>query len=307
MGKETDFVSIITCTYKRVQFFENLKRMVAYQDYPHDKLEWVIIDDSPESSASLFPENLDGIKVRYLFLKQKVPLGKKRDLINNAAKGKYLVNMDDDDFYPPCRVSHAVESLIKSGHPLAGSSKMFMYFCKDRSIYQLGPYRDNHGTAATLAYTKAYASEHFYFDPANGNYAEEGVFTEGWKHPMVQLDPMKTVLALSHTDNTIEKTMFLDEKMGHVGRTVNKTDMQVSNFINKELHPEIYQFYVTLPYEHKLNDLSKEVVKKMEGNVAQAQQTYNQDMAKRMAMDIQTFTMWRNKQIAFGLGDLRSP
>jgi hypothetical protein len=138
--------------------------------------------------------------------------------------------MDDDDFYPPCRVSHAVDALIKSGAPLAGSSKMFMYFCKDRSIYQLGPYRENHGTAATLAYTKEFASGHFYFDPSNGHYAEEGVFTEGWKHPMVQLDPMKTVLALSHTDNTIEKTMFLDEKMGNVGRTVNNTELKVSDY-----------------------------------------------------------------------------
>jgi hypothetical protein len=274
--------------------------MVSYQDFPHDQLEWVIIDDSAESSTDQFPPVMDGITVRYYHLKQKVPLGKKRDLINNAAKGQYLINMDDDDFYPPCRVSHAVSELIRTGYPLAGSSKMFMYFCKDRKIRQLGPYRDNHGTAATLAYTKEYSRTHFYFDPSNGNYAEEGVFTEGWKHPMVQLDSMKTVLALSHTNNTIEKTMFLEEKYGHIGKTVNLVNLKLEDFINKNTYPEIYEFYDTLPYEYKVNELSKEVIAKMESHLIQNQQSQHQpqqtDIYQRMAMEIQMFSIWQHKK-----------
>ena len=297
-ANESPVASIITCTYNRAGFFNNLKRMVAYQDFPHEKLEWVIIDDSAENNAARFSDNLEGIRVRYYHLKHKIPLGKKRDLINNAAKGTYLVNMDDDDFYPPCRVSHAVAELMRTGYPLAGSSKMFMYFCKDRAIRQLGPYRDNHGTAATLAYTKEYSKTHFYFDPSNGNYAEEGVFTEGWKHPMVQLDSMKTVLALSHTDNTIEKTMFLDEKFGQVGNTVNLVSLTLADFIDKRQYPDIYEFYATLPYEHKINDLSKEIIAKMENTVAQAQQG---DFIKRMAAEIQMFSMWQQKKATFGI------
>jgi hypothetical protein len=175
---------------------------------------------------------------------------------------------------------------------------MFMYFCKDRAIRQLGPYRENHGTAATLAYTKEYSKTHFYFDPSNGDYAEEGVFTEGWKHPMVQLDSMKTVLALSHTDNTIEKTMFLDEKFGQVGNTVNMVSLTLADFIDKQQYPDIYEFYATLHYEHKLNDLSKQVIAKMENSVAQVQQG---DFVKRMAAEIQMFNMWQHKKVAFGI------
>jgi glycosyltransferase involved in cell wall biosynthesis len=297
----TDLVSIVTCTYNRKDFYDNLKNMIAYQDYPHNKLEWIIMDDSQQDNSSYFPAVIDGITVRYYYLKQKIPLGKKRDLINNAAKGKYIVNMDDDDFYPPCRVSHAIEQLIASGHNLAGSSKMFMFFTKDHSIHQLGPYRENHGTAATLAYTKEYTKTHFFYDPTNGNYAEEGVFTEAWKHPMAQLDPMKTVLALSHTNNTIEKTMFLDEKFGQVGRTVLKTPLKLSDFINQTQHSAIYSFYDTLPYEYKVNDLTKEVVGKMETNAAEAQKAYHVEMLKRMAHEINMFTTWKNKRIAFGV------
>ena len=67
--------------------------------------------------------------------------------------------------------------------------------------------------------------------------------TESWKHPMVQLDPMKTVLALSHSDNTIEKTMFLEERYGHIGRTVHEFtldahSMALSAHIRRRCAPE---------------------------------------------------------------------
>jgi glycosyltransferase involved in cell wall biosynthesis len=274
--------------------------MISYQDYPHDKLEWVIIDDSVKSSAEEFSDSINGIKVRYYHLKKKVQLGKKRDLINNAAKGVYLINIDDDDFYPPSRVSHAVEQLMSSGKSLAGCSKMFMYYCKDRIIRQLGPYSDNHGTAATLAYTKEYTKTNFYFDSANGDYAEEGVFTKGFSIPMVQLDPMKTVLALSHTDNTIEKTMFLEEKYGQVGKTVKDTSLNLINFIDKEKHAEIYGFYSDLKYEYKLNQLSSELRTKMETQVQQTGPS-QQDVRQRMLAEIQLFTRWHEVRASTGL------
>ena len=299
----TDFVSLITCTYNRRRFYNNLKTMIAYQDYPHSHMEWIIMDDSDESSEAMFPEKLDGITVRYIYLKKKIPLGKKRDLLNHAAKGKYLINIDDDDFYPPCRVSHAVAELKRSGSPIAGSSKMFMYFCKDNNIYQLGPYKENHGTAATMAYTKEYANEHFYYDSSNGNYAEEAAFTEGWKPTMVQLDPMKTVLALSHTDNTIEKTMFLDERYGQVGRTIHKVTLCLEDFIST---PDVLEFYknLSLSYEFKVNDISKQVSSLMESNMIQSQETYNQEMAKRMVAEIQHAYIWEQKMKAMNLMDL---
>lgn len=278
-----------------------MKMMVQAQDYPHDKLEWIIIDDSPESSAAIFPEQkLDGITVRYMYLKTKIPLAKKRDLLNHAAKGSILVNMDDDDYYPPCRVSHAVETLMTKKTQLVGSSKMYMYFSRDRSIYQLGPYKENHGTAATLAYTKAYADKHRFYDPncktGQGHFAEEGVFTEGWKHPMAQLDPFKTVLALSHTDNTIEKTMFIEKKYGHIGNTVHETDFGLNRFINKEAEGDVYKFYDTLEYEYKENQFTDKVKTKMESNAAQSNAAYRQHMIKKMAEELKMIRMTMQKQ-----------
>jgi glycosyltransferase involved in cell wall biosynthesis len=292
-------VSIITCTYNRRDFLANLIRMVDYQDYPHDKLEWVIVDDSPKSNLDIFQEYCDvkptdlpaewigqknGIIVRYIHLHKKISLSMKRDVINYLAQGEYLINMDDDDYYPKCRVSHAVDMLVSSGAPLVGSSKMFMYYTSDGAIYQLGPYRENHGTAATLGYTKQFATDHFYYNAENPNYAEEGNFTEGWKHRLVQLEPMKTVLALSHTNNTIDKTMFREEKHGMIGRSVNPTTLKLEEFINCDDSAEkpVWEFYKGLQYEYKENQYTKAVMDKLEQSAANSQEQYGKIVQQKL-------------------------
>jgi glycosyltransferase involved in cell wall biosynthesis len=279
----TDPVSIVTGTFKRRSFLENLKKIVIRQDYPHHLIEWIIIDDSPHSNADLFPEaDLDGIKVRYYYFHRKVPLAIKRNHLNHQATGKYIINMDDDDYYPPCRVSHAVATLKGTNVDIVGNSTMFMYFTNDKKIYKLGPYGENHGTAATLAYTKEYTKTH---DFGNSNFAEEQVFTCAWQSKLAQLDPMKSVLALSHSYNTIDKTMFLEGKYGQLGNTINETTLTLNDFIDDR---EIAEFYGALSYEKQPQD--PEVIAKMEKIVLDNSNKYHTCMLQKMFQTISQLT-----------------
>ena len=291
------FVSVVTCTYNRQKFFTNLKNIVSAQDYPHNLMEWIIIDDSPGTDSSAdFPADISGIAVHYYYLKSKVSLAKKRNFLNHKATGKYIINMDDDDYYPPCRVSHAVQELTASGRAIAGSSKMFMYFSHDKSVYQLGPYQDSHGTAATMAYTKEYTAGH---DFGNGDYAEEAVFTDTWKCPMVQLDPLKTVLALSHSDNTIDKTMFLNERYGHLGRSVHPTSLKLSDFISRDKEQEVYDFYDSLTYEYKVTPITREVIDKMENNAVESAKRYQQTALQKLIGELTIVRQQYEKEMLF--------
>ena len=56
-----------------------------------------------------------------------------------------------------------------------------------------------------MAYSKEYSRAHSF---GEGGYAEESKFTDNWKSPLVDLQPEKTVLALSHSSNTIDKNIF---------------------------------------------------------------------------------------------------
>lgn len=280
-------VSIVTCSYNRHDFLEHMKSIVAKQDYPHSKMEWIIMDDSATSADNMRQCNvLDGITVKYIHLAAKIPLAKKRDYLNHLASGRYIVNMDDDDYYPPDRVSRAVAAL-KSGASIVGSSQMYMFFTIDSRIYQVGPYGENHSTAAPMAYTKEYSNNHSFYNPTShgaGDYAEESQFTNGWRQQLVQLDPRHTILAVSHSDNTVDKTIFLEKKYGQMGVTVHQTNLTLNDFIQD---PAIRSFYEKLSYVKKeQNAIGKEIETKLMTKVNSVAERYRQTMTNKMKIDI---------------------
>ena len=69
-------------------------------------------------------------------------LGEKRNFMHTKTKGEFLIYMDDDDYYPPERVEHAVDTLQKNPSALcAGSSELYIYFKHINQMYQ--SWRDN--------------------------------------------------------------------------------------------------------------------------------------------------------------------
>jgi hypothetical protein len=54
-----------------------------------------------------------------------------------------------------------------------------------------------------MAWRKSYAKNHEYDE--NVTHAEEKSTLENYVHPMIQLDPMKVMLVMSHSANTFDK------------------------------------------------------------------------------------------------------
>jgi hypothetical protein len=117
--------------------------------------------------------------------------------------------MDDDDYYPPERVSHAVDKLMANRNAMcAGSSELYIYFKHIQTMYKCGPYGPNHATAGTFAFRTDLLKESRYQD--NACLAEEKHFLKDYTVPFVQLDPMKTILVFSHIHNTFDKKKLLE-------------------------------------------------------------------------------------------------
>lgn len=208
MGDETrnamklPTVSVVTPTYRRHPFLEQLLRCVRLQDYPQSLIEVVILDDSPRPPV-LRSEWTAGLNVRVVHSAVRVPLGEKRNRLHRYADGEVIVCFDDDDWYPPQRVSHAVEALQSSGLPLAGSSLLPIWFTGTGRMVAYGPYGPHHSCNGALAYTSAYARRHKHDGKrASG---EEPSFTANYTAPMVQLDAARTMLAIAHPRNTVAK------------------------------------------------------------------------------------------------------
>lgn len=205
--EKTPFVSICTPTFNRRPFIPIMIKCFENQTYPKDKIEWIIVDDGTdkiEDLVSHIPQ------VKYFRYEEKMSLGKKRNITNEKAKGDIIIYMDDDDYYPPERVSHAVTTLQKNPKALcAGSSAMYIYFKHIEKMYQFGPYGPNHATAATFAFRKELLKQTRFDETAS--VAEEKKFLKDYKIPFVQLDPLKSILVFSHNHNSFDKKVLLNQ------------------------------------------------------------------------------------------------
>ena len=181
------FVSVCTPTFNRRPFISHMIKCFESQDYPKDRMEWIIIDDGTDKIGDLVTHIP---QVKYFSYDKKMPLGEKRNLMHIKSKGDILVYMDDDDFYPPDRVSHAVETLNNNPSALcAGSSEIYIYFKHIGKLYQFGPYGPNHSTAGTFAFKRELLKQTKYEDTAA--LAEEKAFLKNYTIPFAQLDPLK--------------------------------------------------------------------------------------------------------------------
>ena len=229
------FVSVCTPTFNRRPFIEGIIKCFNHQDYPKDRMEWIIIDDGTDKVEDLV---INHPHVKYFKYDTKMKLGKKRNLLHEKSKGDIIVYMDDDDYYPPQRVSHAVQKLQEHPEALcAGSSEIYIYFKHIQKMYQFGPYGPNHATAGTFAF-KRKLIENRYDDEAC--LAEEKSFLKDYSVPFVQLDPKKVILVFSHEHNTFDKRKLLDNSHPNFVKESTKT---VDEFVKEK---ELKDFYMNI-------------------------------------------------------------
>ena len=187
------FVSVCTPTFNRRPFIKFMIQCFEHQTYPKDKIEWIIVDDGTDPIKDLV-EHMP--QVKYFYYDDKMLLGKKRNLMHTKCSGDIIIYMDDDDYYPPDRISHAVETLQQNPTFLiAGSSEMHIYFESENKIYKFGPYKEFHSTAATFAFKKELLNNTNYDDDAA--LAEERQFLKNYTIPLKQLNPLKSILVFS--------------------------------------------------------------------------------------------------------------
>jgi len=229
-------VSICTPTFNRRPFFKGIIQCVLNQDYPKNLIEWIIVDDGFDPIEDLVK---DITFVKYIRVNEHMPLGKKRNYMHDMCTFKndtdIIVYIDDDDYYPPNRVSHAVEKLTGSNALCAGSSEIHLWFNTLNKMYRFGPYGPNHSTAGTFAFKRELLKQTRYEDDAV--IAEEKYFLKNYTIPFIQLDPLKTILVFSHDQNTFDKRKLIDptNKMCH------ESALQVKNFIK---NTELQKFYM---------------------------------------------------------------
>lgn len=222
-------VSILVPTNNRYIFLPQLIRNIEYQDYPKKLTEVIIADDSNISIKKYLPS-----KYKFIRYEKKVTISKKRQDLKEMASGEILICMDDDDYYPPTRVSYSVSMFNKYKHLDFAYCPKFICLFKDKpNIYLSGPWTKNWGHA-TFAFRKKYANTHNY--NINKFYGEEREFTNYYKIPFINLDPEKSIIVYIHNFNSIPKN--------NLGK-LTPCHFQLQNLIKDQ---QSFFFYLSLKY-----------------------------------------------------------
>jgi glycosyltransferase involved in cell wall biosynthesis len=296
MGKKKSsniqpLVSVCTPTFNRRPFIKTMFECFRNQNYPKNRIEWIIVDDGTDKIKDLI-EEADIPQIRYFELEEKMLLGKKRNYMHDKCKGSIIVYMDDDDYYPPDRITHAVEKLQNNKKALcAGSSEIYVYFKTMKKMMQCGPYGESHATAGTFAFKKELLNQTRYNDTAA--LAEEKAFLKDYTIPFVQLDPLKTILVFSHDHNTYDKRKMFETSHPDFFKESTKT---VESFIKYDDEKPIKKFFMKDidnlldNYKPGLPNMKPDVLNQMK-----ELEKEREEMKKKLQQDKSNSTIMMNK------------
>lgn len=210
-AREKPFVSVVTPTWNRAAFLPRLLYMFRYQNYPADRRELIILDDSEQSQLATIEALTQGqperFNIRYVHHPERLALGKKRNMLNEMARGEYILCMDDDDYYPADKISYTIEMMQRHRALISGSDQIPIWYSHINRVFRTRAFGKQHILNGTFCYHRNYLKKHRYDDACN--LGEEQAFTDNFTVSPLQLPGDRTILCVSHSDNTFDKDFVL--------------------------------------------------------------------------------------------------
>jgi GR25 family glycosyltransferase involved in LPS biosynthesis len=229
-------VSVLCATYNRQQLIPLVIHQFNCQNYPNADMELIILDDSDH--PCFFESHQNNIK--YFYMKEKQPIGKKRNLLNDMASGDYIVWFDDDDFYTRDRITKSIDALSNhSEYKIIGVKNMVVYdSLRSKLSVNITFKRPGYTQNNIMAYHRDYLQTHRYKD--DDIYDEERFFTNGFTEPCYQFVGSQLCIHIAHSKNTISKDRFLKNKnrIDYFEAELFMNDVLFCEYINKHLNTE---------------------------------------------------------------------
>ncbi len=213
-------ISIVTLLYNRRKFFDLACHNIMLSDYPKDKIEWVVVEDSDDPNEDASDRVIQvGMKAAplqlvYVPLGKKTPIGEKRNKGIERAKNDIILFMDDDDHYPETSFRRRVAWLTK--HPMkpkcVGCTTIACYdLIRGVSAVNTPPYSLSLGkriSEATLGFYRSWWSEKKF---SKADLSEGESFLEGREGDVLELPPQQIIVAFSHKQNTSGRRIPADD------------------------------------------------------------------------------------------------
>jgi O-antigen biosynthesis protein len=165
----------------------------------HPSVELLVVDDGADPVADLLPAVP---RLRYVFLSGRRPLGEKRNLAVEAARGEVILHFDDDDWSHPDRVRTQFDALRAGTAEVCGLARM-LWWDPVRAMawrYTCPQVRRPWVAGNTLAYLKSSWRQAPFPAKAVG---EDTAFVFGHTaRRVLPIDDERLVIGTLHTTNT---------------------------------------------------------------------------------------------------------
>jgi hypothetical protein len=226
-------------------------------------------------------------------------IGKYRNLANQVAEGDFFLWMDDDDYYYPTYFEEAVSGWKISGKQLVGCSANYIYDNYYQCFFKSLGFGPNHTINCILGYSREYGKTHLYEDDKERG--EEKHFLEGYKNPMYQMNPDKTIMQFSHGRNTFNKNKLFDTNM--LGERLKK-DVKIVYHPGKledKIDKEIAKKYLKIFEEEKplkiyKNDITIYLGSQEDYNLANLEWIFQIIKKEYINREIEIFGIFQNEE-----------
>jgi len=231
--KDLPPVSIVTITYNRKKIFPNAIRNFQMINYPSDKLEWIIVDDSDDNTSlsSILPEDK---RIKYYKLKTdgRLFIGTKRNFGVEHCNYNYIVFMDDDDYYYPFSIYARIATLLTyREYSLVGVAKVDIYDAKNKFSARVG--KGTYISEASMGFRKSFFNERKFKEESTPE-GEGYYFCKDRYDKIITIPSCFNLIAITHNSNyTLNARSY--EKFKDVGKKDNilsSIDDDSRNFIN---------------------------------------------------------------------------
>jgi hypothetical protein len=208
-------ITVITPTYNRKELIDIAFHNLLATDYPHDKIEWIVIEDNEKTphmaseKVISFQIQVPKIKVKYIPIEGRMSIGEKRNVAIEHAANDIILFMDDDDHYPSTSFRRRVAWLTK-GTKAGQTGEASIACCTTLALYDLKrgvsavnvPPFDiplaQRVSEATLTFKKSAWLERRF---PHVSMAEGEEWIAGREHQVIEIPPQQIIVAFSHGGN----------------------------------------------------------------------------------------------------------
>lgn len=213
-------ISVVTLIYNRKKFFDLALHSMMITDYPKNKIEWIIVDDSDDpaeqNSDRIVSVGNDAAPMKFVYvpLKRKMPVSEKRNMGVKAATNDIVLFADDDDHYPQTSFRRRVAWLTL--HPwrpkvVAATTIACYDLLKGISAVNVPPMDiplSQRISEATLTFYKSFWAEKGF--PKATVVGEGEGFLQGRETECLEIPPQQIIVAFSHGKNVSSRRVPSD-------------------------------------------------------------------------------------------------